>query len=347
MNTIKTQKAELIQVLLWYDKPEVLLLKSGVAEYILAIRSGDPDSNNRTYIGGSMTYRRLRDYFDGKCDLRFAISHANMRKFWKFEFGTDTRIVDVNHIKRSDHELLMSLPDSGLFSRDHDPIGIFQNYVPNTKEQFLIDGSWDLGEFSQFYGQVEDIYYIVSDIERFDDPSINAKEKSIITDAFDRSWDGGGSYVAFYRKVANDNDYHSPLRVSGIKYNSPGYVEIHANKEPFDGVMVLLKHYSVNENAARKAYNAIGTFMSANKLKKQTRSSVITDKTISALEDYAEKLQIHMPGVSFQALKAMTGSNSIVAAKVMLSVFRRVERLYRFFDQGRVIHDRIDVDNSE
>lgn len=344
MTSEVTLKAKVVQVLDWYELPELLLLETPSLEYILAVRSADLEATPNTYVGGSMTARRLRDYANGKCDLRFAIAHANLRRFWKFSYPVGEPTVELQRIKRSDAELAKSLPIAGLFASDHEDIDLVKTYVPNTTERFNIDGSWDLGEFSQFYSQVEDVYYISSDIEKFDDPSITTDEKKTISGAFDRSWDGGGSYVAFYKRVANDNDYHAPLRVSGIQYNSPGHVKIHAKSEYFDTLMKMLQYYADNQVAAKKAFYALGAFMSAAKMKqKGYRNSHMTDAQREGLEKRASELAAQMPGVSFDTLKEMTNGNSLVAAKVLESVFRRLKKLYRFFEEGRVAHEQLAV----
>jgi len=185
-------------------------------------------------------------------------------------------------------------------------------------------------------------------MDRYDDPQISNQEKFIIQQSFDRSWDGGGSYVAFYRDVANDNDYHAPLRVSGIQYNSPGHVKIHARSEPFNNVLQILQYYSDNEQKVRKAYNALGAFMSVNKLKRKGSSNaLLTDSVRNSLESKCQELSNHLPGISYDTLKEMTGGNSLVAAKVIASIFRRVERLSRFFDEGRVSHSKLTLDNTD
>lgn len=340
----KVQDAKLVQVLLWYDKPEVILLEGPKLVYTVAVRSGDLKSNDRTYVGGSMTARRLRDFANSKCDLRYAIAHANLRQFWKFELADGQKEVAMTQIKRSNGELISSIPDPGIFSDDLEAITVVANCVPDTVEKFFVDGGWDLGEFSQFYGQVEDVYYIVSDIDRFDDPKLTIQERDVIKDAFDRSWDGGGSYVAFYKNVANDNDFHSPLRVSGISYNSPGHVKIFANKEPFDNLLNLLQTFSLHESEARRAYNLLGNFMSANRLKKKgALNALLSDKIKNSLEEKCQSLAEYLPRISFDTLRAMTGGDTLVAAKVLSSVFRRIERLHKFFDEGRVTHPSIEV----
>ena len=339
-----TQDAKVIQVLLWYEKPEIILLEGPKLIYTLAVRSGDLKSDEFTYVGGSMTAKRLRDYANGKCDLRFAIAHANTRNFWKFSMEPGQEAVRMRHITRSDGELALSLPDSGVFSRDHDDIAVIKSKLPDSIEKFSIDGGWDLGEFSQFYAQVEDVYYIMADIDRFDDPEIPIEERTVISNAFDRSWDGGGSYVAFYKDVANDNDFHAPLRVSGIQYNSPGHVTIFAQREAFDNLMSIVNHYALNEEACKRAYNALSSFMAYNKLKKRgAAQGYVTEAVRTNVEELSYDLEAHLPGVSFAALMSMTGGNVVVAAKVLASIFRRVKRLYQFFDEGRVSHPQIEI----
>ncbi|KTR84958.1 hypothetical protein NS277_02505 [Novosphingobium barchaimii] len=338
-------QAKVVQILDSYDRQaELMLLQAPDHSYILAVRSGDMESSDHLYLGGSMTPKRLRDYADGKCDLRFAIAHANLRRFWKFTYTGSEHYVEIEQIKRSDPELALSFPEPGLFATEHEDITVFKSFVPNTTEKFEIDGSWDLGEFAQFYSQVEDIYYISSDIDRFDDPQVSADEKAIISEAFDRSWDGGGSYVAFYKRVANDNDYHAPLRVGGIQYNSPGHVKIFARTEPFKNLMNTLQYYADNEVAARMAFSKLGRFMSTSGMKRPGFSSLmLTPAQRSNLEDFAKSASYYIPSVSFDTLMSMTKGNVLVSAKVLESIFRRIERLYKFFDQGRVAHQNLDV----
>lgn len=339
-----TRTAQIIQILDWYESPELLLLEGPKHVYTLAVRSGDMNAPANRYVGGSMSAKRLRDYADGKCDLRFAIAHANSRQFWTFEFDPNDDTVEMVQIKRSNAELKQSIPQVGLFAYDHEDIEAVKSHIPDTIERFDVDGGWDLGEFSSFYSQIEDIYYLSSDIERFEDPSLTPAEKNVITGAFDRDWGGGGSYVAFYRKVANDNDFHTPLRVSGIQYNSPGYVSIHARSEPFENLMGILQNFADNEAVIIKAANALTRFMSSNKMKSPRFTIGMMDANQkAALRSHAEDLSKHLPGIAFGTLIAMAKGNVLVASKVLESIYRRIKKLYEFFDRGRVSHPGLDV----
>ena len=337
-------EAKVLQILDWYEEPELILLEAPKFEYILAVRSGDLSDPKNVYVGGGMSIKRLRDYANGKCDLRYAIDHANLRRYWTFQFKHGAECVEIEKIKKSDPRVQKSIPDVGLFADDHEDIDIAKAYVPNTVEKFDVDGGWELGEFSNFYSQIEDIYYLSSDIERFDDPTLSSAEKNVIVGAFDRNWDGGGSYVSFYKKVANDNDYHAPLRVSGIKYNSPGFVSIHARSGPFGNLLNILQFYADNETGARKAASALGRYMSRDGMKQKGFTVyMLDDDQKKRLAELSSDLADFMPGVSYATLHEMTNRNVLVTAKVLESFFRRVQRLYEFFDKGRVSHPSLNV----
>jgi hypothetical protein len=344
MTGVQKTSATVLQVLQWYDYPELVLLRISTAEYVLAVRSGDMASSATTYLGGSMNIKHLREYAQGKCDLRYAIAHANLRRFWKFTFDGSERSVDLTKVVKSNQELLKSIPDAGMFSRDHVAIDVVKKTTPNTVEKFDIDGGWELGELSQLYGQVEDIYYIASDIDRYESDQTTAKERLVISSAFDRNWNGGGSYVSFYKDVANDNDFHAPLMVSGITYNSPGHVKIYANKEPFDHMLSLLIAYQENTSDIKKAHNKLGQYMAINKLNGKGAALLpVSDEVKAAIAKLAVNLEKFMPGIKFSTLRDMTSGNSVIAAKVLLSIYRRIERLYKFFEQGRVAHPALNT----
>lgn len=337
------QKADVVQILLWYDRPEIVLLKTGPLAYVLAVSSGVGDNDGNAYVGASMSPSYLADYQAGKYDLRYAL--ARSRRFWTFNFDGRDKAVELRKIKRTSPIVTESMPDAGFFSREHHKITDVERFVPDADEKFEIDGSWELGEFSRFYGQVEDVYYIFNDIRRFADPATSQKTKDIITEALDRPWKGGGSYLAYYTKIANDNAPTAKLQVSGIKYNSPGYVAIRAKQKPFDDMIGLLQSYADSKPLVRKAYNALYQFMLANKfLTRENLRVFVSKENQYTVVELATVLDSYMPGISFDTFLSMSKGDKIIAAKVLLSVFRRMDRLYKFFEEGRVRYETIDTD---
>ncbi len=344
--TDKSEKtAKTIQTLLWYDQPEIALFQVGLNEFILAVASPNADNDSALFIGASMTLGFLTDYQDGKYDLRYALSHANLRRYWTLSFTGREEQVSAVRLVKSSKLVSAALPDSQFFARDHAPIKIVAKFVPDTTERFEVDGSWELGEFSKLYAQVEDIYYIFNDIRRFTRASTSSATRQAISSAMDRPWKGGGSYVAYYQNLANDNAPEERLQVGGIQYNSPGYVSIKARKLPFDDMIALIQAYASEKPRVKKAYSTLYSFMAQNKLlSREKLKGFVSDETRQSIKRMGSELDAYMPGISFQTFVNMANGDEIIGAKVLLSVFRRMDRLFKFFEQGRVSHEGIRVD---
>jgi hypothetical protein len=94
----------------------------------------------------------------------------------------------------------------------------------------------------------------------------------------------------------------------------------------------------------RKAHNNLYKFMSHNKLLKAEREKFIGREIRKNISDYAQKLDRYMPNVSYETFLSMANTNEVVAAKVLLSVFRRMDRLYAYFESGRVKYEGLETD---
>ncbi|WP_242147542.1 hypothetical protein [Sphingomonas sp. BAUL-RG-20F-R05-02] len=333
--------ASLEQVLLWYDGPQILLLRVPNTLFVIAVAATDKLGND-LFLGALVTPRQLVQYQAENFDLRFLMLRAHRSAWYQFELSDDEEEIKLTRIKR-DAELIRDfIPEAGLFSRAHEPIKTVSLAAPSAVEKFDIDGSWNLGEFSSFYGQVEDVYYIFNTVDRYYNNNTSIDEKLKLQEAFLRPWRGGGSYLGFYGQIANDNDQESQLRVSGIQYHSPGYVEVRARQKPFDDLINLIARFSNDPMPARKAYRNLYSFMAKAKLLKASPDSFLSQDYQDAIRSLAEDLSGSLGAVDFIHIEHMARENVLVTAKVFLSLHRRVERLNGFFAQGRVKHDRVE-----
>lgn len=337
------KSARLEQILLWYDGPQIALLNAGLARFVLGVAIEDADSDT-TMIGALVTVQQLAAYQMERYDLRYLLTHPSYRRWFLFDIDDPNAEIALHVVDRHADLLHRSLPEAGFFSRAHDPISVVDRVIPTTTERFNIDGGWDLDEMSTFYNNVEDVYYTLNNMERFTDPLIPLAEKDELSENFVRPFEGGGSYLGFYRTIANDNDLGSTLRVSGIKYNSPGYVEVKARKEPFDALLKLIDIYADDPSRVREAYRDLYKFLSDNSLLKAPPESYLSTDTKSAITSLSKRLSEKLSGVEWKTLEAMAQSNILIAAKVLLSLVRRVEKLVKFFEQGRVVHAQVTAD---
>lgn len=334
---------KVVQTLLWYDIPEIVLAQIGKNEFVLAVSSGCEDDPENAYYGASFTQRQLIEYQDQKFDLRYALSRPKSRRYWRFEFEPENVNVQLKPIVKSNPSLLKSIPEAGVFSRVHSKIGLVDSFILDSEERFLLDGNWELGEFSQLYAKMEDVYYILNDIRRWKNLGDGSGKKDAISSAFEKPWRGGGSYRSFYSDVANDNQDYSQLRMGGIQYNSPGHVTIKAKRVAFDQFLRSLEHYSEHVKEGKRAYNKLYGLMSQSKMLGRHRTSVITEAMRGELTDRSIALAAYLHGVSYDSLLQMARGDKIVASKVLLSIYRRVEGLYQFFDEGRIAHPDVEL----
>lgn len=336
--------ASLDQVLLWYDGPQVVLLKADDLHYVIAV-AADEEAREDLFFGALVNLRQLADYQAERFDLRYLLTHPGSRKWYLFSLDDDKAPqISLRSINRNSPLIKKYLPLSGFFARAHEEIRAAKFIAPSATERFDIDGSWDLGEFSSFYGQVEDIYYLFNSMEKHADPKVSDEEKRRVEDALLRPFQGGGSYLGFYGDIANDNDRGSQLRVSGIQYNSPGFVEVKAKQKPFDDMIGLLRAFSDAPMQARAAYRALYQYLSENRLLKAPANTYIIDDVVTSINSLSHELATALRGVNFSEVFVMSRRNSLVAAKILLSIHRRTERLYKFFEQGRVKHAHVQID---
>lgn len=338
--------AEIIQTLFWYDGPQIVLLSTVGGRYLVAVAT-DEEENDNGFIAAWVGKQQLADYQAERFDLRFLMTRPSMKKWFYFLWPDSGTRVSLKPLKPSDEVLDRNIPDAGLFSRAHEAISAISSVSPTLAERFQIDGTWDLKEFSSFYGKIEDIYYIFHTIDRIEDESIPKAEKEAIVERFSKPFRGGGSYRSMYDEIANDNDSGSRLLVSGIQYNSPGYVEVKARQEPFNELISLLSDYSHDGQKIRRAYGELDSYLSKSKLKRADKSEYITDNALAAIEAKTRNLCSELNDLSYESLLFLSEGSVLVCAKIALSIGRRTGKLFEFFAQGRVEYQGLEVSSAD
>lgn len=329
------------QVLLWYDEPQIVLLAHGAHRYIVGVAI-EHDGHHSAFVGADVSVRQLLDYKMQRIDLRYLFLRPDGRKWWLFDLDTDCEDIPLVRVKADCGLVDENAPETGFFARFHDEIQAINVPSADTVYKFEIDGTWDLGEFSQFYGQVADLYYMFHNAREFEKKNASPARQNQIRKAFTRPFRGGGSYLALYNDFANDNDRAARLRVSGIQYHSPGYVEVRALEAPFTDAISLLQTFAQNLDTLKKAYNNLHKTLSGFGLLKSEQTYLSPDVRAKILA-LSDGLANGMDGLTFKEYMALAGDNVVVSAKVLLSVYRRVERLYQFFQEGRAKHAEVPV----
>ena len=333
----RPRAAKYLQTLIFYDEPQLMLLSTEGDSLLIALAIED-DILQDPYLAAEISKDQYGEYLAERFDLRYLFTNPYFKAWYFFE-GTQSnngwyplyRVTGPEHLKPS------VWPGHGLFARDHTEDTQEYSVAYQANETFDIDGSWDFPEFGKFYGQYTDLYVVVHSAEIFANDNEPHVRKRQLQEAFLKPWRGGGSYVSFYDSLFYAQERQDRLRVGAIKYASPGYVDIKGNPKAFAEMRLLIESYSANSAALTKEYKDLYQFLAGLKLlkvppEKFDRTSDLAGEVGERARNFAAQYRVF----SYETFFEMSGRDHLVTAKVLLSIHRRIEKLYQFFRQGRV-----------
>ncbi len=333
--------AKFEQVLLYADGPQIVLLSApgGLSKLIgIAINL---DGATYPFFAAQASNEQFQDYLHERFDLRYLLMKPDLRRHYIFDLADETDgAVPVSRHKFELERDETFLPEAGLFARDHTEPVVVELGEFQATQTFGIDGKWDLPEFSRFYGQVTDLYSLFNSVDLFLNDQANFEQQNRVRLAFVKPFQGGGSYVSLYDSLDSASPRANRLSVEGIAYNSPGYVRVSGRQKPLAEVRSLLEHVEANMSSLAEHYRALDRFLSEAKLKRlpANRFSRSTPGA-TAVYDLTKALLEALDFMSYEDLLRLSDYNTLIAAKVSLSIYRRATRLIEFFLQGRANFD--------
>jgi hypothetical protein len=328
--------AKFEQILLEADGPQIILLSSAGDTKIIAV-AVDEEGYDYPFFGAQVTIEQFEEYLSQRFDLRYLMLRSKFKRHYLFDFGSlHGPEVSMLSVKLNPQNEERYLPDHGFFAREHTHSYMRHVARPQTEQIFGVDGAWDLSEFSHFYGQISDIYAFYNSVDVFLDDQISQDQKSRVKGAFLKPFQGGGSYLSLYDSLAAVQTKSNRLHVGGISYNSPGYVKIKGAAKPFLEIRELLAHLDTNSALITAGYNSLRSYLVQQKLlalpaEKFDLTSDVAKTVEAKTIDFAEILG----AVEYEVIDKMSDKNGLVAAKVLLSLYRRAMRLHEFFLEGR------------
>lgn len=328
--------AKVDHVLVFYDGPQLLTLLSDRGTTLIA-HAIERDGFNYPLFCCEPNDRLMNLYLLGKADLRFVFQSAAKSRLYFTDLGgtgDELKLVKAKAAQVNDDVL----PEPGIFSTVHThPL---HQISPDHKQRqrFLIDGLWEARDFSQFHGKMADTYSLLAIAKRLDENVLSATDAAFLKDSIaERPWQGGGSYLSFYGAVKQKAVSVHPLRVAGIEYHSPGYVEVEGRGELLDDIVQSIDIVITQGADIVKKYKAIRKSLKAEGLLTSDREATFST---DAVQSYVERQtlllaqQLGLP--NGPGLLRACDSNVAVFAKLVLSYFRRVRGLALFYVEGRV-----------
>lgn len=329
-------KASLVDILVYYDGPQLALMKSGASK-IVAV-AVEKDDMIAPFFGCYVNKYFWTKYKDGKADLRYIFQKSLAKKYIFFDWDemTDEGFVEI--IKATDDEISNDYfwPDHGFFSSSHTEADSSVETL-QASQVFQIQGTWETSDFSSFYGKISDLYalyYIKNEISS-DNTShvLSFLKENIIT----RLWRGGGSYSGFYSLLRERFSGMDPLRVEAIQYASPGHISLNGSQYLFEDMTSSFKNYKTSSQNIESLYKEIDNLLYKEKLKKASPKTPIPKSFIKNDIKYKSNLMLNAFGLDSNDLFFSACQNNIlVYAKLALSIYRRFNGVYSFIAEGRM-----------
>jgi hypothetical protein len=334
----RASSARIVEDLVDYDGPQLLLLKTDRNRHMLAIAI-KRDGLSEPFWGCEIRDKTYDGYFAQKLDLHFAFTHPFGNTYYFFDLAlAENYAVKLVTAQPREADNPAYWPKVGFFARSHTNPFNLSRVVAATRS-FKIDGKWAANDFSHFHGKMSDLYGLFGVLGRLQGAH-STTERAFIQQAIQtRFWQGGGSYLGFYDSLIDRNRLLrlAPLEVEKIQYASPGEIVLRGNNRALSDVSDIIDVLDERGDALARSYRGIYRVLRKEELLSARPStpfsSAATQKLVLKLtREFAEQMQLERIDQIFEACD----DNTLVFAKVMLSIFRRAKEVYMFHAEGRV-----------
>jgi hypothetical protein len=167
------------------------------------------------------------------------------------------------------------------------------------------------------------------------DTSIDLKKK--IRESFrNPPLRGGSSYVNMYEGLLSVQKLGDRLSVGKLRYASAGEIDVRGRGEIFGEMSIALGELTSRYDDIKNKYNTSHRYCAKNKLLKADRESEVSDPVAKFLLEQSMEFAAMMRLEQADLIYNLTGRNSLIFTKILLSHFRRLERYFMFFAEGRV-----------
>lgn len=335
--------AKFTQILEYMDGPQVILLERSSDFKIVAVaieKAGEP----HPFFGSAISYDQWERYRRGMVDLRYLFIFPRWRQWFflnlKASSGGEIALQRTAKDEYADEHYI---PDAFFFSYDHsEPIKYLGNDKLST-QKYVTDGVWDLPDFTEFYHKLTDIYVFSLSLKKYQESEVPLDDKRNIRDSFlGHPLRGGSSYVNLYTDLASTQGLGERLSVGRLQYASAGHVDVRGRFDIFEELRATFERMEENYEGIKEQYHLVYEYLRRNKLLRADPERFDKESPVARYiylegNKLAKTLAVH----DVELIFTLTDQHALKFAKIILSYFRRVERYFMFFAEGRVKNPEI------
>jgi hypothetical protein len=336
------KSATFVQVLEYMDGPQVVLLERGHDAKIIAT-AVELEGAVSPFFGSEISRDQWDRYRRGFVDLRYLFMYPKKKNWYIFDLAkVKQATVTLEKVEKNEFAENHYIPESGFFSYDHSE-KIKEDEISHLATQkFKTDGIWDLPDFTRFYNQLTSIYAFFLSLKKFREPETRLDLKKLIKSSFSRpAFRGGSSYVNMSDGLLSIQELEDRLSVGKLHYASPGEVDVRGRQDVFAEIALSLGEFISRYDEIRERANKLHKYLSVNDLLRRDKdrfdsTGVIARQVLSDSRQLARSLGIERHDIDL--IYQLSNHNSLIYAKILLWYFRRLEKYFMFFAEGRV-HD--------
>ncbi|MDE8350013.1 MAG: hypothetical protein POG74_11120 [Acidocella sp.] len=326
--------------LVYYDGPQLLTLRGKRDSTWIAVAVDKYENYSYPVFCVQISKENLDRYMSGHVDLRYLFFYSKTR---------DYRVTDLTesgpnglYLQSINKPPLNWYPDEGFFSRSHTEEVNVGNNTPVARRvlEVAIDGQWDIPDFGAFSERTSECYSFLYSINALKSSATQPARHTRFLKVFKKyPWKGGGSPLNFYNDLYSYLPANDRLAVQKIKYASPGHIEIRGNTDIFDELTTVLGDLSKHYISASDRYRELHQYLAKQKL--LSASSIRgTSEQQQAIKRYLDELALVIGFNDTEHVLAYAEGNWVVCAKIILSFFRRLNKLFQFYAEGRASLDQ-------
>lgn len=340
------KSATIIDILVYFDEPQLLLLESDRDNKMLAVAIPAREGlGEYPFFACEVRSKPFEKYMSGKADLHHVFANCIRDNYYTFDLSTvddgKIRLTVATHDQKSNADFW---PEVGFFSRSHTSDYGLDPAAGNGEKEYKIDGKWGPTDFSHFYAKVADLYAIFA---VFSDAwkTMKAGAQDAVADIVRKKmWRGGGSYLGFYDQLMDQlySIKYAALDVKRIQYASPGHLVLRGDPDALADIGDVVQVMREKKAELDKTYNAIySTLRQERLLGKEPAAKFSSDQSRKRVRLQTDEL-LELLGLEFgDILYEVSGKKTLVYAKMALSIYRRANEVYAFHDEGRVQDVRV------
>jgi hypothetical protein len=136
--------------------------------------------------------------------------------------------------------------------------------------------------------------------------------------------------------LASVQSFDDRIAVGKLQYASPGQVDVKGRFDVFTEIAVAYNELERNYDGLKNMYNDLYKYLHEQGLLRDTDRFDASSPISDFILDKSKKLAAALHLTDSQLILELTEKNPLIFLKVILSYFRRLERYYMFFVEGRV-----------